>query len=419
MIAKTPLFRQEALDAQKDKQYGEAVLLPSFNILTITILIFLCVTIAIYFAHNYTFSNTVEIRGWIEASKPGIAIKSADNVGIIESVLVKNGDLISKGQALFTIKRASSIVTSNRDLNIKRASLKRTNELKIAQIDAQKTLMETKTKHLETQQDLINRKATLLSKQSALIASRIDRLLKQIAENQSLANKGLIAQSQIDVIHSHLHDNQTQLSQINIQLLDAQTAKSKFIQATKETRTTIIELTQQKALLLSSLQSELLAIKQSLEYTVTAPTDGFIENITLGKGDSVVNNQLMANIAANSAHIKAFAYIPSHDLNFINTDKIVNIKVDGFDYKRFGMLSAKIQHISKQVTVPQHRQSLPVIPSAPSFLSQLSIQSNYLTHGNKSWLLKPGMLFTASVTLEELSVFEWVFSSLISLQELR
>lgn len=419
MNAKTPLFRQEALDAQKDKQYGNAVLLPSLNILIITVLLFVCVAIAIYFALHYKFSNTVEIRGWIDADKPGVAIRSADNIGIIEDVLVNNGDLISKGQAIFTIKRVSSIITSDRDLHVKKSSLKHTNKIKIAQIDAKQNLMQAKIQHLDTQQDLLNNKTILLSQQSANISNRIERLNSQLNKAQTLAKKGLIPQAQIDTVHSLLIDNQSQLSRIKIQLIDSQTNKTNFIQAKKETRTTIAELTQQKKLLKSTLQSNLLTLEQSLAYTVTAPTDGYIANITLGIGDSVDNAQILAHISANTSLIKAFAYIPSHNLSFINTDKIINIKVDGFDYKRFGMVSARIQDISKQITVPQQRQTLPITPLSPSFLSQLSIDSNYLANNNKKWRLKPGMLFTASVTLEELSAFEWIFSSLISLQDPR
>lgn len=411
---KTSLFSQTVIDAQKDKQYGSAVLLPAQNIIVITALLLICISAAIYFAANYKFSNTVEVRGWIDADKPGIAIKSADNIGIIKDVFVNNGDLINKGQALFTIKRPLSIISSAKNLHLKTESLKQAQQLKLEKIGGQQNLIRAKRQHIAMQQSLVTKKYLLLSEQSTIFSNQIERLNSQLSKTQRLAQQGIIAESQVDIVRSKLVETQSQVSRLKIQLVETETTKANFAQMALEAQTEIAELEQQIGLLKHSLQSNLLAIEQDLTYTVTAPTDGFIANITLGVGDSVTSSQILANIAANTRVIKAYIYIPSQKANFININKTVNIKVDGFDYKRYGMVAGEIKHIARQITMPQQGQLLPVTPTQPSFLSQLTLDTSYLTYNNTQWSLKPGMLYTASIKLDELTVLEWLLSTLFN-----
>ena len=71
--------------------------------------------------------------------------------------------------------------------------------------------------------------------------------------------------------------------------------------------------------------------------------------------------------------------------------------------------------MSASVILPGELTGAPVKVNEPAYLVKASLGSNALEAYGKAVALKPGMTFTADVTLSQRTIIEWLFEPLYTL----
>lgn len=110
----TSLFRQEAVDQQRDRLWGEVLLIQplSLKLLTLTV----CAIVAAVFLYLFwgTYARKESVQGHLVPSG-GVIRLYAPRPGVIRQVLISEGDRVETGQPLFVINGDSQL-TDGRQL---------------------------------------------------------------------------------------------------------------------------------------------------------------------------------------------------------------------------------------------------------------------------------------------------------------
>src|SRR5262249_44043208 len=112
-------------------------------------------------------------------------------------------------------------------------------------------------------------------------------------------------------------------------------------------RTNLSDLAQaeQKA---ASLQEAVVQAEQKRQLqTLTAPVDGTVQQLAIHTVGGVVTaaQQLMVVVPADS-HLEAEVMIPNRDIGFVRPGQAAEIKIDTFNFTRYGLLHGEVQSVS-------------------------------------------------------------------------
>lgn len=90
--------------------------------------------------------------------------------------------------------------------------------------------------------------------------------------------------------------------------------------------------------------------QQYYEYenkNIYAPYDGVVKVLNVDKEGAVVTaTQVVAEVLPDSSHLMVEAEVSNSDIGFVEIGQEVDIKIDTYDYQRYGMLSGSVVYIS-------------------------------------------------------------------------
>lgn len=131
---------------------------------------------------------------------------------------------------------------------------------------------------------------------------------------------------------------------------------------------------------------------------ILAPVDGVISNVFNSKQsiNIISKNELLAILAPKQEHFYAKITLPEKDLTYVKNNQKVNLKVDAYNYYKFGAIKGSISYIS------------------PSDIEQKFYCIAKLTDYNNSIHLKAGYKFKGEVVIEEMRLFQYVLKKLFN-----
>lgn len=163
----------------------------------------------------------------------------------------------------------------------------------------------------------------------------------------------------------------------------------------------------------SSLRNELQQLsgqqvelnEQKKLYTLKAPVDGSVQNLTgIKEGAYVFANQKIGEISPN-ADLTAFCYVKPSDIGLIKVGQEVRFQIDAYNYNQWGLAKGIVLDISDDIIVINNDQ--------PVFKVKCALNQNHLLlkNGYKGYL-KKGMSFTARFTVTERSLYQLLYDKI-------
>jgi hemolysin D len=382
--------------------------------------------------------------------------------GVVRAIHVDDGQTVQRGDVLIEID--PTINASERDRNAKellaqqldiarlRAALAGAddqpatfvppNGASHAQIDLQRTFLtnqldeyRAKLGNLERQiaQNEANRIAVAETVQKLKLT--IPLLRQRVEARKALADKGFGAlltylQDQQDLIE---HEQELLVQEARLTQAAAQTAalEEQRRQTSAEFgRTSRSDLAQaeQKA---GSLQEALAQAEQRRQLqTLTAPIDGTVQQLAVHTVGGVVTaaQQLMAIVPADS-HLEAEAMVSNRDIGFVHPGDPAEIKIDTFNFTRYGLLHGKVESVSQDSILrdkPADKSgSAPTVSagalsdsSEPQgqellYAARVSLDRTRMQIEDKLVNLGPGMAVTVEIKTGSRRVIEYLLSPLL------
>jgi hemolysin D len=218
-----------------------------------------------------------------------------------------------------------------------------------------------------------------------------------------------------------LHVQQGRLAEANGAVAALQKQRD---QAEAEYKRKILDdLTQaeQKA---TSLKQQLVQASQKYRLqTLTAPVDGTVQQLAIHTEGGVVTpaQQLMAIVPADS-HVEIEAMISNRDIGFVVAGQEAEIKVDTFNFTKYGLLHGKIMSVSQDAIVREQPVSrgeglrgAESDSSEPAgqelvYSARIALDQPQMQIDDRLVNLAPGMAVTAEIRTGSRHIIEYILS---------
>jgi membrane fusion protein len=409
------LFRQEAIDAQREKFLGEATIARPVPTWVFTLLAAGTALLLIAVALWGQYTRRERVEGYL-ALDSGAARVLVPDGGRITDLVIHEGDEVKAGDAMARISYdktiASGASTSEAvaaEMQNRRAILEKEKEQAQELGQQQMEQLRRRQRDLENEVEQVDREMRL---QEMRIASAQD----QLARYKGLASdKNFVSEANLKQKTDEVTDQQIKLESLKRQRAQVQrdlaAAKLEEPTVTLRTRSQIEQLSRQ----VSEVQESLAQVEAKRETVIRAPVAGVVTNIAVNRGQSVAADATLATVLPKGSGLHAELLVPTRAIGFIKPGQQVVLRYDAFPYERFGQYRGSVSDIGRNVWASGERVG-PLMPKEPVYRIDVKLESQAVRALGQEFALRPGMLVNADLLMEKRTILEWLFEPVLQLK---
>lgn len=304
-----------------------------------------------------------------------IKIVQPFETGIIRKIFIKEGDFVRKGQILAEIDPSS---TEPQMMSMKK-------NLDYINIEAQRLSAEANSSAgiailppvpsldgANTQQTLYNSAMDSLNNQLSAKRMELRRTDEQIKASQTERNgyitllntatdkekrlsavADLIAQDDLIKVHNDISSYKTQIKQIEYKLKELTHQKSQTMEEIAYVRSNFRTENLKE---LSEREKQSTQIKANLDeisfrnkkQRIVSPVDGYVNSLAIHTvGGVVTPAEKLISIVPAKSPLLIKANLSNRDVGFVKAGMPVALKIDTFDFQKYGILKGKVKQVSK------------------------------------------------------------------------
>jgi len=370
---------------------------------TITLL---ALFLAVFLVWAY-FSNVEEVtrgQGSVIPSSREQVIQSLDP-GVLSEMLVREGDLVERGQVLLKLDTARSSAVYREAKNkvdaLEATAARLRSEahgvpLKFpASVPAELVARETAAYRARTR--AVNETVQGLEQSKKLLD-------KEIAITEPMAAKGVVSEVEILRMKRQSNDLQLQITE----------RRNKF---QSDANTDLVRVEADLAQSEEAAAARADPVKRS---EIKAPLRGVVKNIKINTVGGVVGaGQDIMEIVPVDGPLLVEAYIRPQDVAFIKPNDEALVKLTAYDYAIYGGLEGKVKLISPDTLQDNRRPSeLKLNPDESFYRVIVQTTSHDLKDKNGNDMpIIPGMIATVDIKTGEKTVFQYLIKPITRLKQ--
>ena len=241
--------------------------------------------------------------------------------------------------------------------------------------------------------------------QKNLLEKELEISLQKLENDRELFQKGVISELSLNTSESAYLQKKFTLENTEISLLQNSLQLD-------ELQSRIIELKQDLSERKRSLTSSMVEAKKQLEsgiktweqrYVLTSPLAGKVGYFKVWSDNQFVNmGEEILTIVPQSDELVGKCYVPLFGAGKIKENQKVNIKLDSYPYKEFGMVEGQVRRVS-------------LVPRDNLYVVDLTFPYGFLSTYGDTLEFRQEMQGTADIITEDLTLFERIFSQLRSI----
>ena len=382
---------------QKEKHSGQ---------FWVIILFFIFLVVFVIWAYNSPIEEVTRGQGNVIPSSREQVVQSLDP-GIITEILVKEGDIVEKGQVLLKLDdtRSSAVL---RESEAKVQNL----EAMIARLKAEaygKELSFPKNVSNELRQRehaaYVARRRAVTDAVSSLTASKA-ALDKEIEITAPMVAQGVV--SEVELLRMR-----RQSSELTLQITER---RNRYMADANN------ELVQAESELAQAKENMAMRADPVDRSQIRAPMRGIVKDIQINTVGGVVNvGQDIMQIVPLDDKLLVEAYIRPQDVAFIRPGLPAVVKVSAYDYSIYGGLNGKVTLISPDTvsnSMQNRANDLKLDPNQIYYRILVQTTSNSLKDKNgKEMPIIPGMVATVDVKTGEKTVFQYLIKPITRMKQ--
>jgi len=404
------LFRQEAVDHNTRRLAGEVLLAAPLPTKLIGLILSAIVLGALAFAAIATYARTASLAGWLVPNK-GLIRAAAPATGLIQSVLVNEGDIVPQGKRLAAIDLTAETAEGNAGERQARGLQQELEALKAKKVAA---LSRLKAEAEQRRVSIANLERELpeIKSQISLQESRLKLAETQVNAAEQLAGKSALSERELEQRRSAVLTVQVEVAGLHRQLTQLQ---REIADGKARLAAIPIEIEAAQA---ESLSSEASLKERSAEAEahravfVVAPMGGKISALPASNGQPVAAGATLAVMTPADGKLEAELLAPSRAIGFIKEGQDVRLQLQAFPYQRFGTVAGKVKSVSSTVIGPSDVSIPGLSLHEPVFRVRVSLMAEEVAAYGQRHALQPGMLLNAEVVLDRQSLLRWLFDPL-------
>ena len=409
----TPLFRQEALDYQRDPVRGSLLLAASPRSTLLSVAAFVIAALLIAYASIGEFSRKAHVRGYLAPNKGLIKVYPQVEGTLVER-RVEEGQQVRRGDILAVVstRRGSLSVRDVNDatmdlLRERRASLERelASQARIDRLRLQG--IDDSLAHLDEEQQQLD--AAI-----ATVEQRLQAAQRETGRFVQLKKDGFVAANQLQQQRDLVLEHRGRLQVLKRDRVALQGRRSELVNdkaaAALEAEAAMAALQRR----IAEVQQELTQHQSNSDIVIAAPAEGVVSTILIKPGQRTRPETPLLSIIPEGASLEAKLLVPSHAIGFIAPRQSVALRYGAFPYQRFGHYEGEVGSIAKTLLLPGDA-SLPLQLDEPAYVVTITLSDQSVRAYGKSFPLQAGMALDADVMLDRRSIIEWIFDPLFSL----
>ena len=241
-------------------------------------------------------------------------------------------------------------------------------------------------------------------------------LRQQVEAVRELADQGLFPRLRMVELERQLSDAQGELAKGSERLGAARAAlaeaKSRRDGAGLERRSAILQE-------LADVNAERQRVEEAVKreralirnLVVRAPVDGIVQDIEVsGAGQSVGSNQPLMKLVPTGGSLVIQARVANRDIGNIRPGDPARVKVQAYDFLRFGTLPGRIARIAADASADP-------IDGALSYEVEVVTERNRLGTGERGFEVVPGMAVEVDILVGERTILSYLTDRIFRLKE--
>lgn len=414
MAERESLFRPEVLLHRPDRNFGTPLLqhngLSGVFVLLSTMLVAAALLLLVF--TRYKESETT--RGVLEPVSGSHRVVAPVSATVAD-IAVRVGDTVAKGQVLAGLERAqfdaqgmNIVAVENEQLLAQYKLRQEQHLLRTRQFHAARERAEGMLEQLAAALALIDTEQALLSKSLQLSNLQFAALEKLNAaravtraqlEQAQMANLEFQLRLQALLQRRHAHVLQIQEQESRLENLDMEFGQARLVSEQE----------------LQHLRFAITTAENQSQLTVVAAAAGVIATIAIEPGQSVQALQPLFYVQTEPLALQATLYVNSRVLGKLYPGQEVLLSYDAFESQHFGRYVATISHIDHASLDP--REHLLPVPGIQEPVFRITAQLGQAwVEGDDVYRLQAGMLFSADIVIQELSLLQFIFKPVLQLR---
>lgn len=380
---------------QHEKHHGVFAVVITFFIFIITFVIW---------AYNSPLEEVSRGQGSVIPSSRDQIVQSIDP-GIIQEMLVKEGDIVNKGQVLLTLDdtRSSAIL---------RESQAKVHNLQAISVRLRAEAYNTPLNFpAEISEELKEREIAVYKSKQKTLNEAIQglqgskRILdREISITQPMVAKGVMSEVELLRLKRQSVDLNQQISE----------RKNKYQSDASH------ELVQVESELAQALENMAVRADPVERSQIKAPLKGIVKNIRINTVGGVVQaGQDILEIVPIEEKLLVQAYISPKDVAFIRTGQEAIVKISAYDYSIYGGIEGKVVLISPDTLQDERRSSQLKLNADQSYYRVLveTTHNNITDKQGKTLEITPGMTATVDIKTGEKTVFQYLIKPITRMKQ--
>lgn len=168
------------------------------------------------------------------------------------------------------------------------------------------------------------------------------------------------------------------------------------------------------------------ASAHSDQLKLTTPVDGTVQQLTVHTVGGVVQAaQPLMVIVPNQSQLEIEGFVENKDIGFIHEGQSAAVKIETFDYTKYGMIQGRVSHVSRDAIDPNGIAAMEALqnkdkvkkdqenPNGAVYSVKVRLDQNRMTIDGKEVALTPGMSASIEVKTGSRRIIEYFLSPLI------
>jgi HlyD family type I secretion membrane fusion protein len=376
-------------------------------------------------AGSLLISAIIPVQNYVVASgeiEPAGEIQKVQHLegGVIKEVPVKEGQRVNRGDILMkldegelgtreeqTATRITNLMLEQRQLRnaLGQPFIDRGNFPSNPSPDVKKAFEDLQLangRNIRREIRIATQRVTTLSEKRKQYLDEIELLKEQTAAYVSLDKPGAIPHTTVLEAQRRLASTETQLAELDGTIAEARLALEQLKNKLEyDNYQRLAAVTSEKAELQSTLRREESEVNR---LTVRSPVNGIVKAFSVKVlGGIIAPGSLVAEVVPVGQQLMAFTRVQPKDIGQVRLGQNVELKVQAYDYTRYGTISGKVDSISAGTFQDEKT-------GEPYYKVRVVLERDYAGKDPSKDQLVPGMTLTADILTDKTSLLWYLLA---------
>lgn len=400
------------------------------RISVIALFLILCLLVgSVFWSHTVPVTTATTTTGKVVPAGNQRIVQHLEG-GIVNEILVADGDTVTEGQTLIRFNRTQreaelgqiraretalriretrlraqidNIAPDFGDLPLKvpmlveeaRVSLEAT----LGRIKGQRAVFESKIKQRQKTVEIHRRQAKSLRGQLKLVREAVDMRVRLFKSGHGSRVNVISSQLEMSRVEGSYSDAVASAEQAEVGTIEAENELAEFL-ATE--RDTTLEALSGVLGELAEVQENLLRLEDRVNrLDVRAPVTGIVHSLSVNTPGAVVESaQVLLTIIPSNVRLIVESEIPPEDIGHVAVGQPTKVVINGFDQRRYGSVLGRLFQLSPTTLINEEGK--------PYFKGKIELDAPVIRTNGVDRPILPGMTVTADIVTGEQTLLQYL-----------